>query len=107
MKLFFILLALFLFSGKVYSQTADTTRIGIVKASDPNTGQILTYQIIEGNEDNTFYLHPTTGMLYWNKPKWQIVVKEYILTVKVTDNGIPPLSSSAKVKVQYTKNEKY
>jgi len=74
--------------------------IGQIIASDPDVGQTLTYEIVVGNENNIFYVDKNTGILYWHKkPILDNQLKTYVLTIKVTDNGIPPLSSFATCTV--------
>lgn len=93
--------------GSIAKSQSPDSLIGKIIASDPDTSQTLIYEIVAGNEDNVFYLDKNTGILYWhNKPKGLTQPKAYVLTIKVTDNGIPPLSSKAACTVYLTPNLK-
>ncbi|XP_028906850.1 protocadherin Fat 2 [Ornithorhynchus anatinus] len=62
----------------------------------PN-GQI-TYSLEENDEGN-FSIHPTTGVVYSSRV---FPIGEYnILTVKATDGGRPPLSSSVRLHIEW------
>jgi hypothetical protein len=81
--------------------------IGQVVAYDKDTTQLLTYEIVKGNEHGYFYLEANTGLLYLHKRPTKIVrPTAYVLIVKVTDNGIPPLSSKATCTVLLIPNLK-
>ncbi len=69
---------------------------------DQDTGQTLTYAITAGNTGNAFAINPATGHItvndttaldYENKPP-------FVLTISVTDNGNPALTSSAKLGIK-------
>jgi hypothetical protein len=82
------------------SAASPDSLIGQIIASDPDTAQSLTYVIMKGNEDGLFNLDPVTGLLYWHKKPASVPNPvRYELVIKVTDNGIPPLSSQAKCTV--------
>lgn len=91
-----------LFMGNVVKSQTNDSLIGKIIAYDSDTLQTLTYQIVNGNEENLFFLDENTGLLYWkNKPVGLTQPKAYILTVKVMDNGTPSLSSKAACTVYY------
>ncbi len=75
--------------------------IGKVFASDPDAGQKVSYAITGGNTNNLFRIDALTGNLYFvTTPVDFSNTQLYTLTVQVTDNGTPALSSSAQVTVQ-------
>jgi len=89
-------------TGNVVKSQTNDSLIGKIAAYDSDTLQTLTYQIVDGNAGNVFFLDENTGLLYWkNKPVGLTKPKAYVLTVKVTDNGTPPLSSKAACTVYY------
>ncbi|MFA5366326.1 MAG: cadherin repeat domain-containing protein [Dehalococcoidia bacterium] len=89
----------------VEAQSPDSL-IGQVMAYDKDTTQTLTFEIVEGNEEGLFHL-TSSGMLYWrNRPTGLTEPKRWVLTIKVTDNGTPPLSSKAACTVFLTPNLK-
>lgn len=79
--------------------------IGRIIASDPDQGQVLSYAITAGNSNNTFYINPTSGDLYLNVDYLDFQnIESFTLTVRVTDNGIPSLSSSAAITIYLTQD---
>ncbi len=91
-------------SNQIFSLNENTqygTLIGTVVASDPNSGQTLSYTITAGNTNNAFAINLLTGSLTVNNPL--ILNYEYIqtfsLTVRVTDNGTGPLWSQASITI--------
>lgn len=73
--------------------------IGKVIASDPDSGQTLSYSIIQGNSSGMFSIIPTTGEIIANTGIDTTVDQTIILGVKVTDDGFNPLSSTATVTI--------
>ena len=59
----------------------------------------ITYTITSGNDDNFFSIHPSSGIISLSKPLDYESVKQYFLTIKGEDAGIPPLSSETKVNI--------
>ena len=73
--------------------------IGQVIASDPDQGQRLSYAIIQGNEDGSFFLDQTTGELF-STANLQLSYSQTLpLVVEVTDNGTTPLSATATITI--------
>jgi hypothetical protein len=72
------------------------TAVGTVLASDPDAGQLLSYSIISGNTNNAFSINSTTGNITVASA---LPLQNFNLTVKVTDNGSPVLSSQATVSI--------
>lgn len=89
-------------SFSLAENSAGGTSVGTVVASDPNAGQTLTYSIVGGS--STFSINVNTGQIqvldgtllnFETNPSFD-------LTVQVTDNGTPALSSSATVTINLT-----
>jgi hypothetical protein len=78
--------------------TPNGTVIGTVIASDPNQGQSLSYSITGGNTSSCFAINASNGVLTVNNSA-ALAVQIYNLTIRVTDNGVPSLSSQATVSV--------
>ncbi len=74
--------------------------IGQIIANDEDTGQVLTYTIVEGNENKLFALDALTGELVANTSIPATADQTIVLTVQVTDNGSTPLSASAQVSIR-------
>lgn len=77
------------------------TTAGLVLASDPDAGQQFSYEILDGNTNAAFAIDALTGALnvafqaaidFETTPTFQ-------LTIRVTDNGNPALSSDAIITV--------
>ncbi|MBI1841210.1 MAG: lamin tail domain-containing protein, partial [Verrucomicrobia bacterium] len=68
-----------------------------VVATDPNPGQSLTYSLIN-NPPSGAAIDAVTGSLKWTADESQ-GPGDYVLTVQVTDNGVPPLSVTADIHV--------
>ncbi len=76
--------------------------IGKVEASDPDANQILTYSIIQGNEQGLFAINPSTGEIRTNSRIESEENKTYTLVVKAEDNDINPLSATAEITIFIT-----
>jgi hypothetical protein len=85
----------------INENSGNGTVVGTVAASDPDAGQTLAYQITAGNTGGAFALNGSTGQItvansaaldYETTPV-------FTLTVRVTDNGSPALSSTATVTI--------
>lgn len=70
--------------------------VGTVVASDPNAGQTLSYSITAGNTNSTFAINASNGTITVAKA---LPLQNFNLTVKVTDNGSPAMSSQATVSI--------
>ncbi len=85
----------------VAQSTAVGSIVGTVSASDPDAGQTLTYSIISGNSNNAFAINSSSGIITVAQT---LPLQNFNLTVKVTDNGTPTLSSQATVTITVTNN---
>ncbi|MBK7031133.1 MAG: cadherin domain-containing protein [Bacteroidales bacterium] len=85
----------------VTSGSANGTSVGIVAASDPDAGQILTYSIISGNTSSAFIINSSSGQITVNNA---IVVNYttnpvFSLLIKVQDNGTGNLYDEATITI--------
>ncbi len=85
----------------INENSPNGTTVGIVAASDPNAGQLLSYVILSGNTGGVFAINSTTGKLIVTNSSLLNYesIPSYSLTVKVTDNATAPLSATAIVTV--------
>lgn len=81
--------------------SASGTNVGLVLAADPDHDQTLTFSIIGGNTDNAFSINSLSGQLLVSNPSAlnNLINPSFTLMVKVEDNGIPSMSSSAMMTV--------
>ncbi|MCA8986024.1 MAG: cadherin domain-containing protein [Planctomycetaceae bacterium] len=77
-------------------------KVAQLKATDPNFGDQLTYQIMSGNTGNAFTLNPSTGLLKVSNPAALDFETNPVfhLRVRVTDGGTPALFDEAIITVQ-------
>jgi uncharacterized delta-60 repeat protein len=81
--------------------SANGTVIGTVIASDPDSGQSLTYAIADSTLPGALSLNSSTGQITVADSSLlnYEAVTSIALTVSVTDNGNPSLSSAATVMI--------
>jgi len=77
--------------------TANTI-IATLTASDPDINQTLSFSITSGNSNTVFEIDQS-GNIMVNKPNALLTKDLFSLTVTVTDNGSPSLSSNAWVTI--------
>jgi hypothetical protein len=88
----------------IAENSAGGTVVGQVVAADADAGQTLSFAIVAGNVDNAFALNAGSGVLTVNNAA-ALDYEQRVsiaLTVQVSDNGAPALSSSAIVTVNLT-----
>jgi len=86
------------------------TIIGAINANDPDEGQMLNFEIVEGNSKSAFSLEPGTGILSVNDSTQFDFEKnpKFDLVVVVSDNHAQnPLESSAKISIQLNNLNEY
>ena len=72
----------------------------VVSATDSDAVKnIVVYSITRGNSNDTFIISPENGRIFLHKPLDFEGKKQYKLTVKATDDGIPALESWTNVTV--------
>ncbi|XP_028574146.2 protocadherin Fat 2 [Podarcis muralis] len=83
-------------------KTGSETPLAVYRMIATDRDEGLNCQVtysLEENSDGVFSIHPVTGMVFSKKA---FPVQEYnILTVKATDGGSPPLSSSVRLHVNW------
>lgn len=85
----------------VKENCANETIVGIVQANDSDINQTLTFSIEGGNSDNIFIINKESGEIKVtdNTLLDYETTTSYSLTVKVTDSGVFPESSTATITV--------
>ncbi len=90
----------------VVENSAPGTKIGYVKANDPDKGQKIKYKIVAGDESHTFNLSDTTGLISVADPSRLFYGHNALisLTVIAQDNGIDSLSTLSVVSIDIVKD---
>ena len=86
------------------------TLIGAVNANDPDEGQVLIFEIAEGNSKSVFLLDPRTGILSVNDSTHLDFEKnpKFELLIVVSDNHAQdPLESSAQIIIYLNNLNEY
>lgn len=68
-------------------------------SKDTGINAEIKYLIVAGNENDTFSMHLKSGQVTLAKPLDYETTKEYFLTVKAQDEGVPPLSSEVSLRI--------
>ncbi|XP_043917634.1 protocadherin Fat 4 [Protopterus annectens] len=91
----------FPFQGEIL-ENLSPRKICTVSAADKDSGHNaeLEYTIVDGNRGSSFAIARATGDIRSTRPLDREKDAEYTLTVKATDKGSPPRSSTAKVTVR-------
>jgi VCBS repeat-containing protein len=86
----------------VPENTVNGNAVATITASNPDIGQSLTYAIIGGNTLGAFSIDANSGVVrVANSAALNFEERQSIvLTVRVTDNGTPPLSAQAQITFQ-------
>ncbi|KAK0095182.1 hypothetical protein PV326_009029, partial [Microctonus aethiopoides] len=90
--------------GKVYETSPVGTEVVQICAIDRDRGDNarITYSITSGNVGNVFTIDPDLGVIRIMRELDLSVTSEYILLVKATDHGSPPLTNTVPVDVVVT-----
>lgn len=77
------------------------TVVGTVAVTDGNINQSYAFQITGGNVGGAFAINPTTGVITvaTSSAVNFEVTPTFSLTVRVTDNGVPPLSGDGTITI--------
>jgi uncharacterized repeat protein (TIGR01451 family) len=88
----------------VLENSPNGTLVGALIANDPDTGQTLVYSIGTGNTGGAFAIDPANGNLtVANTAALDFEVNpSFALTIRATDNGVPPLFGEALATVNLT-----
>ena len=88
------------YEAKIPENTLVRDTVIVVSATDSDAVQnIVVYSIISGNSEDTFIINPKNGNISLHKPLDYETKKQYKLSVKATDDGIPVLESLTIVTV--------
>ncbi|XP_029965048.1 protocadherin Fat 3 isoform X2 [Salarias fasciatus] len=93
-----------LYEGSVYESAAVGSAVVQVTALDKDKGENaeLHYFIEAGNTGNSFHIEPVLGIITVARDLDLSSIGHYVLTVRVTDNGAPPLSTTTIVRIAVT-----
>ncbi|MGK7895708.1 MAG: cadherin domain-containing protein [Xenococcus sp. (in: cyanobacteria)] len=76
------------------------TVVGMIVATDPNPGQILTYSIQSGNDSGTFALDSSGELTVLDNTLLDYeTTPSFNLEIEVSDNGSPSLSDTVSITV--------
>uniref|UniRef100_A0A3P8YCB2 FAT atypical cadherin 3a n=1 Tax=Esox lucius TaxID=8010 RepID=A0A3P8YCB2_ESOLU len=93
-----------LYEGFVYESAAVGSAVLQVTALDKDKGENaeLLYSIESGNTGNTFRIEPILGIISVARELDLTTIGHYVITVRVTDSGSPPLSATSVVRIAVT-----
>ncbi|XP_027900863.1 protocadherin Fat 3a isoform X3 [Xiphophorus couchianus] len=72
----------------------------VAEDADSGLNGAVFYSIFSGDQDNEFFIDPTSGIIKVNKPLDRETVPSYSLAVRALDTGTPPMSSTAMVSIE-------
>uniref|UniRef100_A0A4W6EXE5 FAT atypical cadherin 1a n=1 Tax=Lates calcarifer TaxID=8187 RepID=A0A4W6EXE5_LATCA len=92
------------YSGRVFESAAVGSAVLQVTALDKDKGDNaeIIYSIESGNVANSFAIDPVLGTIIVAKELDRSSKTQFELTVKASDNGVPPLSTTATVHIVVT-----
>ncbi|XP_064159770.1 protocadherin Fat 3a isoform X4 [Anguilla rostrata] len=93
-----------LYEGSVYESAAVGTAVLQVTALDKDKGENaeLLYAIEAGNTGNTFRIEPVLGIISVARELDLTTIGYYVITVRVIDNGSPPMGATTVVRISVT-----
>ncbi|XP_062983238.1 protocadherin Fat 3 isoform X3 [Elgaria multicarinata webbii] len=96
-----------LYEASVFESAAIGSAVLQVTALDKDKGENaeLIYTIEAGNTGNTFKIEPVLGIITLLKEPDLTTMSQFVLSVKVTDQGSPPLSATAIVRISVTMSD--
>uniref|UniRef100_A0A8C5QK66 Protocadherin Fat 3 n=1 Tax=Leptobrachium leishanense TaxID=445787 RepID=A0A8C5QK66_9ANUR len=96
-----------LYEASVFESAAIGSVVLQVTALDRDKGENaeLIYSIESGNNGNTFKIEPVLGIITVFKEPEMSPMGQYVLSVKVTDRGSPPLSAAAIVRISLSMSD--
>jgi VCBS repeat-containing protein len=72
-------------AGQTFTIGEDATTVGVVVADDVDTGAVLAYEIVGGNDAGVFAMNPSTGAITVVGALDYETAQSHTLTVAVTD----------------------
>ncbi|KAJ6664914.1 hypothetical protein lerEdw1_005886, partial [Lerista edwardsae] len=96
-----------LYEASVFESAAIGSAVLQVTALDKDKGENaeLIYTIEAGNTGNTFKIEPVLGIITVLKEPDLTTMGQFVLSVKVSDQGSPPLSATAIVRISVTMSD--
>ncbi|RMC07431.1 hypothetical protein DUI87_16899 [Hirundo rustica rustica] len=93
-----------LYEASVFESAAVGSAVLQVTALDKDKGENaeLIYTIEAGNTGNTFKIEPVLGIITLLKEPDLTTMGQFVLSIKVTDQGSPALSATAIVRISVT-----
>lgn len=80
---------------------SDVVRV-IATSKDSGINAHIFYTVVSGNEHGKFHINEKTGMISIANAVDYEKERDYVLTVRATDGGNPPLLNIAKVNISIT-----
>ena len=81
--------------------TASGTTVTTLTATDPDSGDTLTYSITAGNDAGLFAINASGQITNTAAPDYE-TTSQYLLTVEVSDDGSPNLTDTATITINIT-----
>ncbi|KAK2498996.1 hypothetical protein MC885_014656 [Smutsia gigantea] len=96
-----------LYEASMFESAALGSAVLQVTALDKDRGENaeLIYTIEAGNTGNTFKIEPVLGIITVSKEPDMATMGQFVLSVKVTDQGSPPMSATAIVRISVTMSD--
>uniref|UniRef100_A0A2K5D8Q4 Protocadherin Fat 3 n=1 Tax=Aotus nancymaae TaxID=37293 RepID=A0A2K5D8Q4_AOTNA len=96
-----------LYEASVFESAALGSAVLQVTALDKDKGENaeLIYTIEAGNTGNTFKIEPVLGIITICKEPDMTTMGQFVLSIKVTDQGSPPMSATAIVRISVTMSD--
>ncbi|XP_039181788.1 protocadherin Fat 3 isoform X9 [Crotalus tigris] len=96
-----------LYEASVFESAAIGSAVLQVTALDKDKGENaeLIYTIEAGNTGNTFRIEPVLGIISLLKEPDLTTMGQFVLSVKAADQGSPPLSATAIVRISVTMSD--
>ncbi|XP_069780628.1 protocadherin Fat 1a isoform X4 [Narcine bancroftii] len=85
---------------------SSVLQLQVIDKDSSHNGPPFTFMIIGGNDGNEFQINPQ-GLIFSSSQLDHKIKDVYLLQVKVTDNGRPPLSSSTFIKLKIIEESIY
>ncbi len=91
-------------TGSIAENSANGAAVMTMTGSDIDSGDSLSYSISAGNTDSVFAINTTSGAITVVNNSFLNFesTSQYLLTVKVTDDGTPTMNQSATATIDVT-----